>query len=70
MEIGPLTIIRNNDGWVELVEESCSLNKVLLYFSSQNNQALLNLKQTFETFKNTNIFNSENPLQFEQLLTK
>lgn len=54
----PLTIIRNNDGWVELVEESCSLNKVLHYFSSQNNQALINLKQTFETFKNTNIFNS------------
>ncbi|SMQ77480.1 hypothetical protein SAMN05444673_2808 [Bacillus sp. OV166] len=54
----PITIIRNNDGWVETAEESCSLKKVLNYFSAQNDPALLNLIQTFESFKNTNIFNS------------
>lgn len=57
----PLTIVRNNDGWVELAEESCSLSKILNYFSSQNIQDLSNLKNLFQDFKNTSIFSTSKP---------
>lgn len=52
-------IIRNTNNWVEQVEESCSLKKVLLYLKKEKESAISKLNSKFLGFKDSYIYNKE-----------